>query len=79
MPRNKLSTIETQLVTAKEKAKSIDQMKANQLRNMRSLVLKAHESGMSQTAISRIMGTNATRIKVLINQAQAERFTNENF
>ena len=72
MARNKLSVLENQIITSREKLRSLDKMKENELRKARSLILKASREGFSNTAIGTLYGTSATRVKTMIAQAISE-------
>ena len=72
MARNKLSVLENQIITSREKLRSLDKMKENELRKTRSLMLRASREGFSNTAIGTLYGTSATRIKLMLAQAVSE-------
>lgn len=72
MARNKLSVLENQIITSREKLRSLDKMKENELRKSRSLILRASRDGFSNTAIGTLYGTSATRIKIMLAQAVSE-------
>ena len=58
MARNKLSVLENQIITSREKLRSLDKMKENELRKARSLILKASREGFSNTSIATLYGTD---------------------
>jgi len=72
MARNKLTVVENQIIVSREKLRSIDKMKENELRKCRSLMLKASREGFSNTAIGTLYGTSASRIKLMLAQAISE-------
>ena len=72
MARNKLSVIENQILTSRDKLRSIDKMKENELRKCRGLMLKASREGFSNTSIGTLSGTSASRIKLMLAPAIIE-------
>ena len=47
-------------------------MKNNELRKARALMLKAKESGYSNTSLARLYGTSASRVKLMLARAISE-------
>ena len=47
-------------------------MKNNELRKARALMLKAKESGYSNTSLARLYGTSASRVKLMLARALSE-------
>ena len=72
MARNKLSVLENQIITSREKLRSLDKMKENELRKARGLILKGSRDGFSNTSLATLYGTSATRIKFMLAQAISE-------
>ena len=72
MARNKLTVVENQIIVSREKLRSLDKMKENELRKCRGLMLKASREGFSNTSIGTLYGTSASRIKLMLAQAISE-------